>query len=246
MRRLVAVVLLVVVGCSSATAETTSTAGGQAAQVTTTTVGSTTTTTALTTSMTADSDACPPEGGGQTSRGLFCPPDLPQLDPTSTLEVVPMMPGTYRTRIFQQPLEFMNPNRFSVQGETTFFVDLDIQGSSPRKGWIQIGGEEGVEAEQGANLAAHDCAVDPVVGEAVIGGYTADTVTASLTCDIPLLIPGDPLIYKLFSGIRVRYYFVPLPDRTISVRMEADIALFDSYLAERGQAVIDSIRFLDQ
>ena len=203
-----------------------------------------TTTTEAPTATTVGGGECPAGGGGQTSRGLYCPPDIPRYEGQSQV-LSQMTPGTYRTRFFDTPLEFTNSNLFGILGEATFFVEIDGN-QDGGAGRITVGNHATAAAFREADLASHECATNPVFDVSQVAGFPAETLTASWTCLIPVSVPGDPQGFLLVDGETSQLVLIGLSDRDVLIEVSARVELFDAYLTERAQQIIDTISFLDQ
>ena len=231
-------VLMVVVGCSSVSEATTP----SAVQPATTTTATSAPASEPAVAKTVDPAVCPPGGGGQTSRGFYCPPDIPRFEGDSDV-VFQLMPGTYRTRFFETDLEFTRNDRFGVSGEAHVAVEMDrnLQG-----GLILALNDAVAAAFRETDLASHECAQQVVAGESTVGGLPAQSLTASFTCDIFISsVQGDPLGFGLFEGTTTLLLYVEISDRTVLVEVLAPTGSFGDYLTSQAHPLIDSIRFLD-
>ena len=239
MRRALTVVLLVVVGCSSATGDTTSTVGQAAAPTTTATAEPTT-------SSTLGPAECPPEGGGQTARGFYCPPELPVVGAsgvTAPSQFFPsVMPGRYVTRVFDPAFEFVIVDRPTVAVEEQSLVQLYAVGGQ----FLLLTGSVMTATFDWDQVADTECFNPSRPSSQTMFGQSVQVFEITNECeDNSQAILMQPTLF-VPAGWSARFYLFASPDGTeLLVMIAALTSNLDTFI-EATQPIIDSIRFLDQ
>lgn len=242
------VMVAVALACS-APAATTSVPDPAAAAATTTVAPATT---EAITATTADPDTCPPGGGGQTSRGVHCPPDMWAV-PAGYIGGFlgrPHAPGTYQTTFFEPEFEFTQPDQFTgFETDASMVLDRDgcfVDDNLCRE--LAVLGPV-VAAQATLDLDDAECVLDAATSQGVLFGRQASVLNLQINeiCTLgyfPSGVFGRPNILEV--GVTARLMTVNMDDDTqIMVIVQASTD-FDRYLAEVAQPIIDSIDFLDQ
>ena len=230
MRATVAGLLVVVTACTTETSST-----PQTPATDTPSTLATTTTVAVTTTL--GMDDCPAGGGGQTRRGLYCPPDLPlglrEIDRTYL-----MMPGTFTSREFPHTFEFTRDSSWEGFPDNDFFLNLDAPGNPTS---LSIGLPEDIPVWEEA-IETDECLNVVETGTSTVGGYPADYVDFAATC---LVVVPVPIAFNVWDGLRVRLYKFDTGDLTFPLLVGEWSDEFNAYFTDVAEPIIDSIRFLD-
>lgn len=188
------------------------------------------------------------ESGGyrQNERGFICPPDLLVVSATPDA-LSNYLPGTYRTRVFEVPMEFTRTEPFLALGENSTMVTLDYQ-SEFSQGYIQLHGQVMAEDFRQADLLNHECTVAPKSGQVTIGGSPAEYEFFSVAeCSLSIQT-RQPLVpfFNFPDGVEIRAYYINLPDRTLLLTVAGHSEEWGDYEVEVADGIIESIGFPDQ
>ena len=198
---------------------------------------SSTTTVAATTTL--GMDECPPEGGGQTRRGSFCPPDLPTIGVTGPSLFAP---GTYQTRVFQPRIVFIREETFTSTGENGSGVVLDIPALGGFVVLLNVTAfSEPIDLEYMQSLASDSCA-DVQVSDQQILGFEALLLDITVGSGCLVVLPDTGTTF-VGEGERARLYRLHAEPRELFLLVVSSAATFDQYFVDTVQPILDSVVF---